>query len=60
MIGCVNTWSVAETNELAHAIAAARNPFYSRRVLQRLERGEFDVWKAIALLKGNEVSSLEV
>jgi hypothetical protein len=43
-------WTVVEMHELAHAIVAAGDTFYVRRVLRRLERGELALGEVLAAL----------
>jgi hypothetical protein len=51
-------WSVAELLELGVAIRSVPDSFAKRRVLQRLEREEIDVKKAIdELWRSRSVSS---
>jgi hypothetical protein len=44
-------WTRAEINGLAKAMIAAGDTFATRRVLQRLDRGELDVAQAIEKLE---------
>jgi hypothetical protein len=43
-------WTVAEMHELAHAIVAAGDCFYLRRLLRRLERRELELGDVLARL----------
>ena len=47
----IRPWTLDQITELAGAVAAAGDTFFARRVLQRLERGEIDVWRALALFR---------
>jgi len=47
----VKAWTVADVYELAQAIVGAGDSFYTRRLLQRLERGELSMVEAAARLR---------